>query len=185
MSLKHALLGFLDIRSQSGYDLARLCDASVNFLWPATHSQIYRTLKELLEDGMVRMKQVDQSERPSKKVYSVTKAGKEEMRRWMAAPLDLPAPRHGLLVQLAFADVLEVEAILDLLQAHKEKLGARLAICQSDRQPLQLEQARSEPSKFLWGLILWNAILSYECELKWTEEAIRSLQKQTWEPVER
>ncbi|MGD2251625.1 MAG: PadR family transcriptional regulator [Anaerolineales bacterium] len=185
MSLKHELLGFLDLRPQSGYDLAGMCDASINFLWPATHSQIYRTLKELLKDGMVRMKQVEQSERPSKKVYSVTKAGKVELRRWIAAPLDLPAPRHGLLLQLAFADVLEIETILDLLQAHKEKLRTRLEICQRDRQALQLEQARSEPSKFLWGLILWNAILNYECELEWTEEAIQSLSQQTWEPAKR
>jgi DNA-binding PadR family transcriptional regulator len=162
-----------------------LFDASVNFLWPATHSQIYRTLKELHEEGMVKMRQIEQSERPNKKVYSVTRAGKEELRGWMAAPLDLPSPRHGLLVQLAFADVLEPEAILQLLQAHKQNLRAGLEICQSDRQPLQLEQARSEPAKFLWGLILWNAILSYECQLEWTEEAIRSLKRQTWEPVAR
>lgn len=180
MSLKHALLGFLDLMPLSGYDLSKMFDDSVNFYWPATHSQIYRTLKQLLEDGMVTREIVEQSIHPDKKVYSITERGREELRRWVASPLDLPTVRHGLLVQLAFASRLDDEEIIHLLAAYAAKLRERLDLYHSNGQQAQLEYARSAKERLLWGLILENGIRTYECELQWAEEAIRDLQRQAW-----
>jgi DNA-binding PadR family transcriptional regulator len=180
VSLKYALLGFLDLLPLSGYDLAKMFDDSVNFYWPATHSQIYRTLKQLLEDGMVTREIVEQSIHPDKKVYSITETGREELRRWVAAPLDLPTVRHGLLVQLASASRLDDEEIINLLEAYAEKLRDRLDLYLGDQQQAQLVYARSEKERFLWGLILKNGIRTYECELEWTEEAIRDIKRNSW-----
>jgi PadR family transcriptional regulator AphA len=180
MSLKHALLGFIDLIPLSGYDLAKMFDDSVNFYWPATHSQIYRTLKELYQAGMVTREIVRQSEHPNKKVYSITKLGKEELRRWVSTPLDLPTLRHGLLVQLAFANRLADQEIIGLLEAYAEKLRERLALYHGEQQQEQLAYSRTEREKFLWSSILKNGILSYECDLKWAEETIRDLQRKAW-----
>jgi PadR family transcriptional regulator AphA len=71
MSLKYAILGFIDMVPLSGYDLKKMFDASVNYYWPATHSQIYRTLDRMLQDGLVTQEVVHQEDHPDKKVYSI------------------------------------------------------------------------------------------------------------------
>ncbi len=47
MSLKHAILGFLELSPFSGYDLKKAFDGSVQHFWPADQAQIYRTLNQL------------------------------------------------------------------------------------------------------------------------------------------
>ena len=53
MSLRHAILGFLSFQPFTGYDLKKAFDRSVRHFWPATQSQIYRTLAELDADGLI------------------------------------------------------------------------------------------------------------------------------------
>lgn len=172
MSLRHAILGFLDLMPLSGYDLAKMFDSSVNFYWPATHTQIYRTLNQLLEGGYVTRQIIEQLDLPDKKVYSITEKGVQDLRQWVAAPKDLPKVRHTLLIQLAFASLIDDQEIIALLQNYADKLRERLALYNSDQQRSQLDYARTEKDKFLWGLILKNGIMAYECELRWVEDVI-------------
>ena len=67
MSLEHAILGFLNYRAFSGYDLKKAFDTSVNHFWPADQSQIYRTLARLAERGWAEMEIVPQEDRPDRK----------------------------------------------------------------------------------------------------------------------
>lgn len=47
MSLKHALLGFLNYGPHTGYELKKVFDISVAHFWNAELSQIYPSLKAL------------------------------------------------------------------------------------------------------------------------------------------
>ena len=48
MSLEHAILGFLNTRARSGYDLKTRCfDVEAKAFWTADQAQIYRTLERL------------------------------------------------------------------------------------------------------------------------------------------
>ena len=46
MSLKHALLGLLNYRPMTGYDLKQRFDHSISHFWSANLSQIYPTSEE-------------------------------------------------------------------------------------------------------------------------------------------
>ena len=70
--LKYVLLGFLNYRNASGYDLKQLMDVSTSNFWHAKQSQIYTTLKKLEEDGMVASHIEPQESRPNRKVYEIT-----------------------------------------------------------------------------------------------------------------
>ncbi|MCH9733400.1 MAG: PadR family transcriptional regulator [Actinomycetia bacterium] len=88
MALPHAILVSLCEQSGSGYELARRFDRSIGYFWAATHQQIYRTLRVMEEDGWVRGTEVAQHGRPDKKVYAVSEAGRAELARWIASPLE-------------------------------------------------------------------------------------------------
>ena len=100
MSLSHAILGFLNHRPHSGYDLKKVFDASVRHFWPADQSQIYRTLSRMSQNGWTETEIIRQESRPDRKLYHITAAGRKELHRWLTTPLPPePQRRHdpGLL----------------------------------------------------------------------------------------
>lgn len=83
MSLAHGILGFLTYGEMSGYDLAKAFGSSLDFFWHAQNSHIYLELKKLESCGYVEGTVVLQQERPNKKVYRLTDAGRQEFFRWL------------------------------------------------------------------------------------------------------
>src|SRR3954471_24217603 len=80
MSLRHAVLGLLERRPSSGYELTQTFDRSLRTSWQARHSQIYPELAKLEGAGLVEV--VGHGARRSK-TYAITPAGRAELRRWL------------------------------------------------------------------------------------------------------
>ena len=76
MNLRAVLLGFLTRGDLTGYELKGAMDESVGFFFGARYGSIYPTLRSLEEEGFVRSTLVVQSDRPNKKVYSLTPEGR-------------------------------------------------------------------------------------------------------------
>ena len=83
MSLKDALLGLLNHKPMTGYDLKKILDHPMGFFWIAQMSQIYRELNKLQEKGLVKSEIVPQEKRPDRKVYHLTKEGRETFLSWI------------------------------------------------------------------------------------------------------
>jgi DNA-binding PadR family transcriptional regulator len=121
MSLPHALLGLLSYHPATGYELKAVFEQSIHFFWNATLPQIYRTLNQMREQGWVTVTVEHQEGRPSRKVYRLTEAGREELRRWLAAPPEIPQPRDPLLVKVFFGRKTDPEVLaahLKMWRAH-------------------------------------------------------------------
>ncbi|MDP4093936.1 MAG: PadR family transcriptional regulator, partial [Bacillota bacterium] len=86
MSLKHALLGFLNYQSMTGYQLKKHFDESVSNFWSVSLSQIYPTLNQMSEQGLLTVEVIQQDTAPNAKVYQITDSGKEELLKWLAEP---------------------------------------------------------------------------------------------------
>ncbi len=144
MSLAHAILGLLQQEERTGYDLKTSCfDQSIAHLWPADQAQIYRTLDKLVEQGWVTCTIEIQHDRPNRKIYSVTEAGKAELIRWLQSPQPLPTVREPLLVQLFFAAQLSNEAIIQLLEQQLAARREKLAECENIEFPQLGDQSAS------------------------------------------
>ncbi len=144
MSLAHAILGLLQQEERTGYDLKTSCfDQSIAHLWPADQAQIYRTLDKLVEQGWVTCTIEIQHDRPNRKIYSVTEAGKDELIRWLQSPQPLPTVREPLLVQLFFAAQLSNEAIIQLLEQQLAARREKLAECENIELPQLGDQSAS------------------------------------------
>jgi PadR family transcriptional regulator, regulatory protein AphA len=118
MSLPHAILGFLQTRPMTGYDLKTICfDGSVAHFWPADQSQIYRTLDTLTEKGWVESELEVQTDRPNRKIYSITAGGRAELSHWLQTQQDLPVHREPFLVQLFFSGQLPDAQIIELMES--------------------------------------------------------------------
>jgi len=178
MSLKHAILGFLGYRSCTGYDLKRLFDHTVRHFWPADQSQIYRTLGRLEDQALVRMELVPQQDRPNRKLYHITDAGREELRRWLTQPLPPPEAREATLIQLFFAGAVGDQQVLDQLRLYLQ--GARMGLAQFEGMEFGdlvagegLGDARDE---FYQALTLDHGIAMMRAEVAWLEGVVALLE---------
>jgi len=83
MSLRHAILGILEIRPMHGYQVKRVLDEGISGFWPVNLAAIYPSLRRLEEEGLVAHRLEATAEgRPDRKVYELTDAGREELARW-------------------------------------------------------------------------------------------------------
>jgi DNA-binding PadR family transcriptional regulator len=176
MSLEHAILGFLRYAPYSGYDLKKAFDNSVHHFWPADQSQIYRTLARLTERGWAEVEVVPQEDRPSRKVYHITKAGQEELRRWLTVRLPSGETREPWLIQVFFAGQLSDEDVLDIFEHQAQQLQARLErYHQIPQESACYLEAGSPREVFFWMLTLECGIKATQATLDWTESVIQRL----------
>jgi DNA-binding PadR family transcriptional regulator len=121
MSLKYAILGLLNIVPMTGYDLKHQAfDETVRYFWPAHQGQIYQTLGELADEGLVTVAVEQQDDRPNRKVYTITEAGKASLMAWLKANHAPPTLRDPLLVQLFFGQEVPRADLLAVLDAQLE-----------------------------------------------------------------
>ena len=125
--LGYALLGLLARESLSGYDLARRMRAPIGFFWHARHSQIYPELARLEAEGLVVHELVAQSDRPDKKVYRVTEAGRAALRAWLAEPVEVPSVRDELVLKAYSLWLSDPAAAVALFREHERRHTERLA----------------------------------------------------------
>jgi PadR family transcriptional regulator AphA len=174
MSLEYAILGFLNYHPYTGYDLKKIFDTSVQHFWPADQSQIYRTLARLMENGLVEMEKVPQEDRPDRKVYHITQAGRTELLRWLSGPPPLDQPRSAPLIQVFFAGQLSDDEVLAKFEGFAAMMRAVLA--QYEQVPAQIGpyqlEIDSPREHFFWLLTLENGMRMMRANLEWAESII-------------
>ena len=113
MALGDAILACLTERPMTGYELAKTFDASIGFFWKADHQQIYRELSRLRDRGHIQGREVVQSGKPNKLVYTLTPEGRAALRHWAARPSSPPSIKDDLLVRLYALDSVDIEPLRD------------------------------------------------------------------------
>jgi DNA-binding PadR family transcriptional regulator len=177
MSLEYAILGFLKYHPYTGYDLKKIFDTSIRHFWPADQSQIYRTLSRLTENGWAEMEKVPQEDRPDRKVYHITEAGRTELRNWLSGPPPLSEARSAPLIQVFFSGQLSDEEALVKFEGYAAIMRSLLE--QYDKVEGQLgpfvQEIPSPREHFFWMLTLENGIRNMRANLEWAESVIERL----------
>jgi DNA-binding PadR family transcriptional regulator len=174
MSLKHAILGFLNYEPSTGYELKKNFDTTVQNFWPADQSQIYRTLAWLNEQGWVSMEVVPQEDHPDRKVYSITVAGRDELLQWLTTPLKRAELRSASLIQVFFAGQLTDDQILEMFE--REAVYLRSILKPVETVP-EIENPIVNPTgsprdQYFWMLTMENGIKIAYSQLEWIESVI-------------
>jgi PadR family transcriptional regulator AphA len=179
MSLAHAILGLLQQQEMTGYDLKTDCfNQTIAHLWQADQAQIYRTLDKLEAQGWITCTVEIQHDRPNRKVYSLTEAGKAELVQWLQRLQPSPVVRDPLLVQLQFAAQLPNEAILNLLEQQMAVRHNKLADCEMIELP-PLGEASASREQVMQRLVWEMVVRREQMYLDWLKTAIEVIQRQT------
>ena len=120
MALGDAILACLTERPMTGYELAKTFDSSIGFFWKTDHQQIYRELSRLRDRGYIQGREVVQSGKPNKLVYTPTADGRAAFRHWAARPSTPPSIKDDLLVRLYALEAVDIEPLRADLMARQE-----------------------------------------------------------------
>ncbi|HYM15091.1 MAG TPA: PadR family transcriptional regulator [Dehalococcoidia bacterium] len=181
MSLKHALLGILGHRPMSGYEVKQFFDSSVQHFWNAELSQIYPTLKGLEEAGFVAKHVEFQENRPNRKVYEITDAGRAEFRRWVRETPPPAGLRDPFMVKVFFGTQVPLEDLLIVLRRQMEEHQKLLAFSETVlrariREGMEHHEALRRDGVF-WSLTLDMAMSYRRAYIAWCEESMRMLEQ--------
>src|SRR5205085_12105737 len=87
----------------SGYDIEHWMEASTGHFWHAKISQVYTTLKQVEEQGLVQSHIEPQEGRQDRRVYTLTEAGRAGLMDWPAKPILEPEmKKESLLLKVVF-----------------------------------------------------------------------------------
>jgi DNA-binding PadR family transcriptional regulator len=178
MSLAHVILGLLEQQERTGYDLKTECfDDCIAHLWQADQAQIYRTLDKLEAQDWIICTVEIQRDRPNRKVYRITEAGKAELMQWLQTHQPLPVLREPLLAQLYFAAQLPNEAIIRLLEQELIARCEKLEKCEAIAVP-GLDDPTATREQTMHRLVLELVKQREQVYLTWLKGAIATLQDQ-------
>jgi PadR family transcriptional regulator AphA len=177
MSLEHAILGFLNYRPYSGYDLKKIFDTSVRHFWPADQSQIYRTLSRMNEKGWVETEVIRQESRPDRKEYRITSLGRGELRQWLVTPLAPEENRSADMIQVFFAAQLSDDEIVGIFEHAAALIRSGLEhYAQIPRNIEAYSEYTNSPREFFfWMLTLEVGIHNLNSSLEFIETLIQRI----------
>jgi DNA-binding PadR family transcriptional regulator len=171
MALRYALLGLLDDRPSSGYELTqRFAQGIGAYAWDAKHSQIYPELRKLLSEDLIAIS--DQGAR-GRKTYAITEAGRQELRRWLlAGPSSTGGVRNEYVLRLFLLSALEPDEAIRILQ-HTANFAER----QIEELSAEYTDARARQDDITsyGALAAQYGVYAYRATVEWANWAIEEI----------
>jgi DNA-binding PadR family transcriptional regulator len=153
MSLQSALLGVLDARPMSGYELAQFFDSGSGWVWSAPQSQIYPHLRRMEADGLITGERTVRGSKLERTIYSLTEDGKRVLLEWLGEYHAPPPPRDPFALQALLFDMLAPEEAVTVLKAFieeqehiAERHEVQAARLRALDTPLLVERLRNRPA---------------------------------------
>ena len=170
--LKYAILGLLNRKPMTGYDLSKEFNFQIAEFWNAKHSQIYPELKKLVDEGLIVFNIEISGDVLEKKVYSITEKGKEEFLNWLCKDESMePTPKNIFRLRMYFSNNLDIVTRINLLNSQLAQHENRLAFLKSQKNAYDnIPDINSD--YFGDYLVLDGAIIREKGIIEWLKKCI-------------
>lgn len=169
MAIEQTLLGLLASQPRHGYNLTRefAPDTTLGDIVHLESGMLYAHLKKLQKEGWVVAEVEPQESRPPRRVFSITPAGEEELKRWLSEPVSKTRDiRLDFLLKLYTARVHDPALAEKLINDQRE-------VCESFIESLN-EQMEAETDEFR-TLVLEMRLAQNTALLSWLRRAATRL----------
>jgi PadR family transcriptional regulator AphA len=120
----HVVLCLLALRDWTAPELATQMRRSLRYCWPRTDRLVYSVPTRLVAQGLATVRREPNGSRRSRRVYSITAAGRTALRTWRATEPSEPELQFEAMVRLTFADQgskADALAAIDSISRHAEE----------------------------------------------------------------
>ncbi|WP_233143883.1 PadR family transcriptional regulator [Lottiidibacillus patelloidae] len=176
MSLRYALLGLLGEQPYTGYELKQRFQMKMVHFWNAHHTQIYRELNKMEQEGLVTAEIVKQDENPDKKVYTLQEKGKSVLTTWLLnKEVSPPKIKDEMLLRVSLFQFIPEEEAIGFLQeskAHHEQVLNHITMWKEETYNEEVMEERiGEYLTTEYGLLYMKNWIT------WCDWAIEKLEK--------
>lgn len=123
----YAILGLLNIKPWSAYELTQQAQRSLRYAWPNSESHLYAEPKRLVRLGFARVTETPAGPVRTRQVYRITAAGRRALKRWLKSAPAPPQLEFEAVLRLFYADAADKDAILATLVHTQDDLRQRYA----------------------------------------------------------
>jgi PadR family transcriptional regulator AphA len=169
VSFREFILGLLAEQPMSGYDIKRAQKSLGWLIGIPSFGSLYPTLHGLLREGLVTVEVQPAQDRPSRKVYSITDAGRQVLQEWADQPNAPTASLKSFVMQLNIAGNLSHRALASRLNQRREQVAAQRAALQQQMDELKASADLGQRLVTSFGLALASA------ELDWLNQTLARL----------
>jgi DNA-binding PadR family transcriptional regulator len=164
---QEVVLALLAKESSHGYELRSRVEKALGPLAGNVNAgQMYVTLGRLEQAGLVTSTRETATDRPERRTYELTPAGRDRVREWLT---DVSWPRPDLTnfhLKLVVASAGRLADPLELVAAQRRELIRRLGDAQ--------RAALAEPDGSDGALLLEGVLLRTQADLTWLDECERA-----------
>ncbi len=172
---RYALLGLLLEGKATGYELKKKMDSSLVYFWSESFGQIYPTLKQMEEEGLVQAEEQPVGDK-IRYPYSITNKGRQVLREWLAIPPAAEIIRNELLLKLFFAQPQDKDTVLAHLSQQRLQNQSLQRTFEQLAETLQVSQ---QAGWIFRSLTLEYGLRAVRAELEWLTYAEREIAKLT------
>jgi PadR family transcriptional regulator AphA len=177
LTTRQLVLGLLTQKSMSGYDIKRFLKSLGWLIDGPSLGSLYPALHALLEDGLVTVEVVTSQDRPPRKIYTITPAGRQALQELAAQPAAPSASLKAFVMRLIMTSSLSHTGLMAHLQQRRSQVAAHRDNLEQAVETLEGTKDCGQRLTFGYGLALAMA------ELAWLDSALEELSHQPL-PVE-
>ncbi len=161
MQTKTLCLAVLKRSEASGYEIKKaLEEPPFGAFQEASFGSIYPALAKMSEEGLVTVREEEQSGKPDKKVYAITEKGADFLLSELLAPPPPDKLKSDFLFQLFHADLLPEPFLLRILDEQIARYSQRIEMMETCIEEARAE-SRGRGMAHGFGLTLYRAARDY------------------------
>lgn len=170
MSTKYALLGLLNIKKMSAYELEKFAKESISYFWNESYSNVHRTLKILADEKLIN--KLPEKGSRNKCIYEISDLGRQALSEWLSNHEHTTIYRDELLLKLFVSKQEDYPALLIDLKNQLHELQTQQQVY------LELQKFLStKPSNLSFDLALEYGIVENEATIGWLKKAIKRMEE--------
>lgn len=177
-NLKYAILGLINRKPITGYDITKEFNSGLVEFWYAKHSQIYPELKKLTDEKLISYETIIQGEKLEKKLYTITDQGKKCLQVWLKEdePLD-PTPKDVFRLKAYFCDEMDKDTMVKQFNSALDKHSKRVDYLEKSMDKLlqKKDVTKIVSPEFGDFIVLEGAIMRERAYVEWLRDCIKRI----------
>ncbi len=175
--MDHIILGLLLLSDRTIYQLRERIDQGLNLMYSSSMGSIQAAIKKLLQGGCIDFVETVENGK-YKKIYRITRQGREQFLSWINAPMEEQSIRCPELVKVYFMGFADpenrAESIRTYLRLLKERYNALEAICE-EANHIEVSEDGKELFRYQQLSALYGKEL-YEFNIQWFENLLKQME---------
>ena len=123
-------------------------------------------------------KQVYQTEKPSKKIYKITKKGQQDLIKWLESPVDIAPRKDAFMVKIFAGNLVKPEVLLEEIKRHQEIVKGIIANLQKVENNYFEDPEELSTDMLYPYMILQHGLIARKAWLKWSKQLEKIIEKQ-------